>query len=69
MRTYRAVVERDPESGWYVASVAGLPGCHTQAPTLEELDQNLQEVISLYLEGTEDVDPIREFVGVREVLV
>jgi len=50
MRTYTAVVERCPETGWYVAHVPGLPGAHTQAETLDELHGNLQEVISMLLE-------------------
>ena len=33
---FAVVVERD-EDGYYVASVPELPGCHTQAKTLDEL--------------------------------
>jgi predicted RNase H-like HicB family nuclease len=39
-----------PESGWLVGSVAELPGCYTQAPTMTELESNLQEAIRVYLE-------------------
>ncbi len=42
-------IERDPETGLYVAIVPGIPGAHTQAETLDELRKNLQEVLELCL--------------------
>lgn len=44
------VVERD-EDGYYVASVPELPGCHTQAKTLDELTKRAKEAIEAYLEA------------------
>ena len=35
MKTYHVTYERD-ESGWWVASVRGLRGCHTQGRTVDE---------------------------------
>ena len=35
VKTYRIAYERD-ESGWWVASVRGVRGCHTQGRTVEE---------------------------------
>lgn len=35
------VVIIEDETGGYVASVPSLPGCHTQAETLEELMKNV----------------------------
>jgi predicted RNase H-like HicB family nuclease len=68
MRTYTAVVERCPDTGFYVAYVPGFPGAHTQAETLDELHGNLQEVISMLLE---EGDPkfSTEFVGTQTVVV
>ncbi len=68
MRTFTAVVERDPESGIYVGYVPGFPGAHSQGDTLDELNQNLQEVIEMLLE---DGDPKleAEFVGTQTVKV
>lgn len=43
------MIERD-EDGYDVASVPSLPGCHTQAKTLEALRIRLREVIELCLE-------------------
>ena len=54
MRTFTAVVERDPATGVYVGHVPGFAGAHSQGETLDELQRNLQEVVSLLLE---DGDP------------
>jgi predicted RNase H-like HicB family nuclease len=45
-----AYIERDPETGLYVAVVPGIPGAHTQGDTLDELQKNLKEVLELCLE-------------------
>jgi len=46
---FSVLVERD-EDGYYIASVPELPGCHTQARTLDELTGRVKEAIELYLE-------------------
>ncbi|MBO8129835.1 MAG: type II toxin-antitoxin system HicB family antitoxin [Peptococcaceae bacterium] len=48
------VIEQD-EDGMYVASVPALPGCHTQAPTLAELEKRVREAIELCLMVEKDV--------------
>jgi predicted RNase H-like HicB family nuclease len=50
MRTFTAVVERDPETKLLVGYVPGFSGAHSQDATLEELRENLREVISMLLE-------------------
>ena len=50
MRSYTVVVERCPSTGLYVGYVPGFPGAHSQAATLEELNDNLKEVIALILD-------------------
>jgi predicted RNase H-like HicB family nuclease len=47
MKSFTAVVERDPEAGLLVGYVPGFPGAHTQAETLDELQANLKEVIGM----------------------
>jgi predicted RNase H-like HicB family nuclease len=68
MRTYTAVVERDPDTGLYVGHIPGWPGAHTQGETLDELQANLREVVALLLE---DGEPRleAEFVGTQTILV
>ena len=48
-RQFDVVVERDSE-GFFVASVPALPGCHTQARSLDELMIRVREAIELCLE-------------------
>jgi predicted RNase H-like HicB family nuclease len=68
MKSFTAVVERDPESGIYVGYVPGFPGAHSQGETLEELNRNLREVIEMLLEdGEPEMDA--EFIGTQTVRV
>ena len=67
MKTYTAVVERDPDTGLYVGYVPGFPGAHSQAETLDELNRNLKEVIALLLEDGEP-NLEAEFVGIQTVV-
>jgi len=66
--SYTAVIERDVATGLYVAYVPDLPGAHTQAETLEELQKNLQEVVELVLEDTDLPQPESKFVGTQLVI-
>jgi predicted RNase H-like HicB family nuclease len=66
-REFNVVVERD-EAGWYVASVPALPGCYTQARSLDELMSRVREAIEAYLEAGETPSSL-EFVGVQRVSV
>lgn len=67
-RTFTAVVERCPDTGLYVGYVPGFPGAHTQAETLDELNENLREVIELLSEEGE-IKLEGEFVGTQLVTV
>jgi predicted RNase H-like HicB family nuclease len=65
-REYDVVVERDRE-GYYVASVPSLPGCHTQARSLDELMERIKEAIELCLEVKGETTDGLDFVGVQRV--
>jgi predicted RNase H-like HicB family nuclease len=68
MRTYSVVVEHCPDTGLYVGYVPGFPGAHSQAETLDELHDNLQEVIEMLLmDGEPELES--EFVGIQNVVV
>jgi len=68
IRSYTAVVERDPETGLLVGYVPGFPGAHSQGESLDELHANLREVIEMLLEdGEPQIES--EFVGIQQVLV
>jgi predicted RNase H-like HicB family nuclease len=70
MREFTVVIEQD-EDGIYVASVPELDGCHTQAKTLDELNQRIKEAIELYLEVTSESDRSGhlDHVGIQKVRV
>jgi predicted RNase H-like HicB family nuclease len=44
-----AIVQPEPETGGYSASIPALPGCHTQGETLEEVRANLREAAEGWL--------------------
>lgn len=68
---FTVVVERDRETGLYVGIVPGLPGAHTQAASLDELQRNMTEVLALCLEeeGTSGGLDVPEFVGTQMIEV
>jgi predicted RNA binding protein YcfA (HicA-like mRNA interferase family)/predicted RNase H-like HicB family nuclease len=68
MRTFTAVVERDPETGTYVGYIPGFPGAHSHGDSVDELKTNLREVIEMLLE---DGDPPleSEFIGTQTIRV
>ena len=45
MRTFTAVVERDPQTKLFVGYVPGFAGAHSQGATMDELQANLREVV------------------------
>ena len=51
---FKVLIEQD-EDGLYVASVPELPGCYTQAKTLEEVRRRIKEVIAMVLEADKDL--------------
>ena len=67
-RHFNVLVERDSE-GFFVATVPALPGCHTQAKSLDQLMERVQEAIALYLEVEGDSANELDFVGVQQVAV
>ena len=73
MKNYQftAQIEKDKETGLYIGIVPNLPGAHTQAESLDELQHNLKEVIALCLEElTEDErNNLSDFVGFQQISV
>jgi len=67
-QTFNVVVEQD-EDGWFISEVVELPGCHTQAKTLDELMKRTKEAISLYLKCKKSVKIKERFVGLQQLVV
>ncbi len=58
MSIYNAIVH-EAEEGGYWAEVPDLPGCVTEADTLDELKEMLKDAITGYLEvASENAQPI-----------
>lgn len=67
-RQFDVIIERD-EQGFYVASVPSLPGCHTQAQSLDDLMTRIREAVLLCLEVEGIAPKTLEFVGVQRITV
>ncbi len=67
-RKYTVVIEKDGE-GWLVSEVVELPGCHTQAKSMDDLLKRTREAIQAYLETEEAPDVSEKFVGVQQIEV
>jgi predicted RNase H-like HicB family nuclease len=50
VKTYHVTYERD-ESGWWVASVRELRGCHTQGRTVDEARRRIVEAMELFIDN------------------
>jgi len=59
-RAFNIIIEQDEDSH-FVASVPELPGCHTQAKSLDELNQRIKEAIALYLERRKQAEIVELF--------
>jgi predicted RNase H-like HicB family nuclease len=57
---FNVIIERD-EDGYFVATVPELPGCHTQAKSLDELNQRIKEAIALYLKRRKQSEIVELF--------
>jgi predicted RNase H-like HicB family nuclease len=66
-RKFTVVIERD-EDGYYVGTVPALPGCLTQAKTLDTLMKRVREVIELCLEEDRGAHQL-ELVGIQQISV
>jgi len=67
MTTFNIVIEQD-EDGLFISEVVELPGCHTQAKTLDELLERTKEAISLYLK-CEQPEEQGKFFGLQQIEV
>jgi len=67
-KAFDVIIERD-EEGYYVAAVPELPGCHTQAKSLDKLMERIREAIELCLEARGQEIAPHEFIGVQRVWV
>jgi predicted RNase H-like HicB family nuclease len=67
-REFTVIIERD-EEGYFVAEVPELPGCHTQAKSLDTLMNRVREAIGLCLDEKNEKAPKMQLVGVQRIAV
>ncbi|MDX2110271.1 MAG: type II toxin-antitoxin system HicB family antitoxin [Verrucomicrobiota bacterium] len=67
-KEFNVVIEKDSE-GYLIASVPELPGCHTQAKSLDTLMVRIKEAIELCLEEYGTEQETNEFMGIQKVAV
>lgn len=69
MKDYNIIIE-EGEDGYLISEVIELPGCHTQAKSMDELIKRTKEAIMLYLESQEKpVKIMKKFVGLQKIAV
>ncbi len=67
-RQFDVIIERE-EEGHYVASVPQIPGCHTQARSLDEVTDRIREAIELCLEVEGMPEENLEFIGIQRITI
>lgn len=67
-KTFQVIIEKG-EDGYLIAEVVGLPGCHTQAKTYDQLLERTKEAITLYLHCTEPQETAATFVAMQQIEV
>jgi predicted RNase H-like HicB family nuclease len=65
---FDVIVEKDAD-GYYVASIPALPGCHTQARSLDELMVRIREAAELCVEVQGYVPDTLDFLGVQRISI
>jgi len=55
MKNKFTIIVEDGGDGWLISEVVGLPGCHTQGKTRNQLIERTKEAIQAYLE--EECEP------------
>ena len=66
-REFNVIIEKG-EDGYLISEVIELPGCHTQAKSLDELMKRTKKAISLYVKSKKDLDKTK-FIGVQKIKV
>ena len=68
MAEFNIIIEKGKD-GYLISEVVELPGCHTQAKSMDELLKRTKEVISLCLKEHGDAEVEDNFVGIQKIEV
>jgi len=71
MKTYHFTAQIEKEGNLYIGNIVGVPGAHTQAKSLDELQINLKEVLALCMEELteEERAGLPEFIGFQNLSI
>ncbi|MCK4428853.1 MAG: type II toxin-antitoxin system HicB family antitoxin [Candidatus Aenigmarchaeota archaeon] len=65
IQDFEILIEKG-EDGYYIGSVIELPGCHSQAKSMDVLMTRMKEAIELYLESEKNIQPV-QFIGIQKL--
>lgn len=68
LQKFNVIIEKGKD-GYLISDVVELPGCHTQAKTLDVLLKRTKDAISLYLKCKEPSESAVKFLGLQQVEV
>lgn len=68
MKEFNIIIEQG-EDGYLLSEVIELPGCHTQAKTMDELLKRTKEAILLYLKSKKPIEIHEKFIGLQKITV
>ena len=69
MQEYNIIIG-EGEDGYLISEVVELPGCHTQAKSMDELIKRTKEAIILYIKCQEKPIKVTErFIGLQKIAV
>lgn len=66
MKSMTVVYKRD-ETGWWVAEVREMPGCHTQGKSLRQARRRIREALELFVDEPEEIE-LRDEIHLPEPL-
>lgn len=66
LERYTIIIE-EGEDGYLISEVIGLPGCHTQAKTRDELIKRTKKAIELYLMEKKSEISKTKFLGLEQL--
>ena len=65
---FNLIIEKG-EDDYLIAEVAEIPGCRTQAKSMDELIKRIKEAISLCLEVDGNLNVKSKFIGIQKIEV
>jgi len=68
IQKFNLIIEKD-EDDWYISEVVELPGCHTQAKSMDKLIERTKEAVQAYLGNGEKHKIEEKFIGIQQIEV